>query len=137
MQARLLKSIAVMAILSGAFVLNAKRPMTASVEVVPTPIKAGAELGVTSSLTNHGRNAQAVSVTVEMRGPCGVTAGRGYKIMLSGGGTDVSKLTLRAPGCPGDYEATILISDHDGSLLGTASAHFQVLPRETTVASTK
>ena len=137
MQARLVKSLAVAAIISGALLLHAKRPISASVDVAPTPIKAGAALGVTSSLTNHSKNAQAVSVSIEMRGPCGVTASRGYKVMMIGGGTDTVKASLSAPTCPGNYEATMVLSDHDGSILGTANAHFQVLPRETAIAAGK
>jgi hypothetical protein len=65
--------------------------MTASMDVAPNPVLPGDALAVTSSLTNNTSDVQVFAVSIQMRGPCGVTASKGYKVLLNGHQTDTSK----------------------------------------------
>ncbi len=112
--------------LACALVLNAKHPLTANLEVAPNPVQSGEPLAVTSSLTNNTNGVQNIAAAMQLRGPCGVTGSRAYKLLLDAHQTDTSKALYQAPPCPGEYQATLTVSDLDGALLGSASAKFEV-----------
>ena len=131
MRVRSLRLASLLLILAFALVLNAKRPMSAKLDVAPNPVRPGETLAITSALINNTNELQTIAVLVEVSGPCGVTASRGYKILLNGHESDTSKASFQAPACAGGYQATLTASSHDGVLLGTASASFEVSPRET------
>jgi len=135
MRTRTLRLATFPLILACVLALNAKRPMTASMDVAPNPVLPGDALAVTSSLTNNTSDVQVFAVSTQMRGPCGVTASKGYKVLLNGHQTDTSKASFQAPACPGGYQATLTVSDNDGAVLGTASASFAVIARATSGGS--
>ncbi len=115
-------------ILAGAMALNAKRSMTASLNVAPNPAHAGEALELTSSLTNNTNGIQTVTVLLQMRGPCGMAASKAYKVLLDAHGSDTSKAAFQAPACLGAYEATLSVSDdRDGVLVGTTIKNFEVI----------
>ncbi len=115
--------------LACAVVLDAKHPLTANLEVAPNPVQSGEALSVTSSLTNNTNGMQNISAAMQMRGPCGVTGSRAYKLLLDAHQTDTSKALYQAPTCPGEYQATLTVSDLDGTVLGTAAMKFEVSAR--------
>ncbi len=137
MQVRTLQMLSLAGILALTPALSGKRPLKASVDVSPTPITAGAALDITSGLTNTTSDAEAVAVQIELRGPCGVSGSKGYKVLLNGGQHDVSKSPFRAPVCPGNYEATLTISDSNGTILNVTTTRFQVEARDTHLASAR
>lgn len=111
---------------------GAKRRMKADLEVGPDPARAGEELAVTSSLTNNSDAVESVTVSLQMRGPCGVTASKGYKLLLSAHASDSSKSAFQAPPCPGGYTAVLTVSDGaDGELLSTTTKTFEVVTKQT------
>ena len=121
--------------LGGGVAVNAKRPMTATVDVDPKPVQTGEPLSIISTLTNNTDDVQPLAASVQMRGPCGVAASRGYTVLLKGRQSDTSKASFRAPVCPGAYQATLTVSDHDGAVLGRSSVNFKVLPKEMAAGS--
>jgi hypothetical protein len=126
MQARSLCLSSILLLLILAVGVEAKRPLAARLEVAPNPAQIGEPLSVSTSLTNNSNDLQVVTVHVNMHGPCGVNVTKGYKVLLNGHATDASKTPLRAPSCPGAFEATLTASDVNGTLLGAASTKFEV-----------
>ena len=112
--------------LAGTLMLNARRPLMTTLDVAPNPAQSGQELAVNSSLTNNSSDVQMVTVQLQMRGPCGVSASRGYKVVLNSHQSEAAKTAFRAPACPGGYQAILTASDHDGGLLGTSATNFEV-----------
>ena len=126
MRTRLFCLASLLLLLVPAATVDARRPLAAQLDVAPNPSTLGEALSVSASLTNNSNDLQVVTVLVQMQGPCGVRVSRGYKVLLDAHATDASKSPFRAPSCPGAFEATLTASDANGSLLGTASAKFEV-----------
>ena len=124
--------IGTLLVIASALALNAGRSMTAALEVSPNPARPGERLAVTSSLTNNSNDLETVTVSVEMRGPCGMAASKGYKVLLNPHASDTSKAAFQAPACPGGYAAVLTVSDdRDGVLLSKATKNFEVIARNT------
>ena len=130
MRTRLPYIAGLLVVLACALALNAKRSFSASLEVAPNPARPGEMLAVTSSLTNQTADTESMTVSVEMRGPCGVAASKTYKVLLNGHQTDTSKARFQAPVCLGAYQAVLTVSDdRDGMLVGTSSKNFEVITK--------
>ena len=133
MRTRLPYIAALIVVLACALALDAKRSCSTSIEVTPNPARPGEVLAVTSSLTNHTTDIENMTVSVEMRGPCGVAASKTYKVLLNGHQTDTSKASFQAPVCLGAYQAVLTVSDDgNGTLVGTSSKNFEVITRSGT-----
>lgn len=107
-------------------VASAGKPMTAAVTASPTPVTPGAMLALVSSVTNHSKDRQEVSVSVEVAGPCGTSSSHGYKVAVEGEDTDTQKANLSAPSCPGEYRATMNVVNGRGIVINSATTTFQV-----------
>lgn len=119
--------VALMVITLCAVMLQAKRSMTAVLEVAPDPAHPGEALAVTTSLTNNTNVVAAVTVSVHMRGPCGEAASKTYKLLLNAHQSDTSKASFQAPNCIGGYQATLTVSDdRDSALLGETTKAFEI-----------
>ena len=115
-------------VFAGALTLGARRSLSAAIEVAPDPARPGEALAVTTSLTNNTNALESVTVSLQMRGPCGVAASKAYKVLLAAHGTDTSKAAFQAPSCPGGYEAVMTVSDdRDGILIGSKMRTFEVI----------
>ena len=133
----MVKILAMAAIAFCATGVFAKQPVKMSVDVAPAAIVAGQALAITSSVTNHSDDAQSFTVQIEMRGPCGVSGSKGYKVLLTAGQSDKSQASFPAPSCVGEYDAVMTIADHDGSIIGTATRRFHVNPPDRNLAKAK
>ncbi len=120
--------VGLMVITLGALVLQAKRPVTTVLEVAPDPAHPGEALAVTTSFTNNTNEVTAVTVSMQMRGPCGTTASKTYKLLLNAHQSDTSKTSFQAPSCTGGYQATLTVSDdRDSTVMGTVTRAFQIM----------
>lgn len=119
--------VVLMVIILCAVMLQAKRSVTAVLEVAPDPAHPGEALAVTSSLTNNTNEVAVVTVSVHMRGPCGETASKAYKLLLNAHQSDTSKASFQAPSCVGGYQATLTVSDdRNSALLGETTKAFEI-----------
>ena len=127
MRSRLFWLVGLLAIVLFAVMLQAKRSMTTVLDVAPNPARPGEALAVTSSLTNNTNDVETVTVSVQMRGPCGVTASKTYKLLLNAHQSDTSKASFHTPDCTGGYEAILTVSDdRDSALIGETTKTFEV-----------
>lgn len=138
MRSRLPWLLGMVMVMCCALVLHAKRPMLAALEVAPNPAHPGEVLAVTSSLTNNTNELATVTVSVQMRGPCGVSASKAYKLLLAAHQSDTSKASFQAPACPGGYQATLTISDdRDSAVLGSTTKAFEIAQPQSSAAGGK
>ena len=127
--------LALLMVVGFALVVQGKRTMSAVLEVAPNPAHPGEALAVTSSLTNNTNDVAIITVTVQMRGPCGVSASKAYKLLLNAHQSDTSKASFQAPSCPGEYRATLTVSDdRDSALVGETTKAFEIAKPVSVVA---
>ena len=127
MRTRFVWMLCIVIVLLTSGVANAGKPMTAAVSADPSPVKPGEPLALTSSVTNHSRERQVVSVQIDVSGPCGASSSHGYKAVLTARQTDTAKANYTAPACVGDYRATMSVINGEGKLVGTATTTFHVI----------